>query len=66
MRRMREEQQRMAMAKQQRLNMAGRGRGVTIMSRGVGTIRGAQVSTRGRGVLPSKLTRFVHKMFVTK
>ena len=55
MRRMREDQQRMAMAKQQRMAMAGRGRGVSIMSRGVGTIRGVQVSTRGRGVLPSKL-----------
>ncbi len=43
-RRIREEQQRMAIAKQQR--MGGRGRGVSIMSRGVGTIRGAM---RGRG-----------------
>ena len=45
LRRIREEQQRMAIAKQQRMG-GGRGRGVSIMSRGVGTIRGAM---RGRG-----------------
>jgi hypothetical protein len=54
LRRMREEQQRMVIAKQQKMG-SGRGRGVTIVSRGIGTIRGAQVSMRGRGVLPGRM-----------